>query len=316
VLSELKDIPVLITGASGFIGSHLARRLVREGARVTALVFPDCPRTRLSDIEEKIAIYPVDIRDGSTLMKLMEKIKPRKIFHLAGITSVDRSPSKLDRTLSVNLGGTLNLLRALARIEYDAFICTCTAEAYGKNQPPFREEMALDPQSPYSLSKAAATLACKTWANSFGARVTVLRLFLVYGPGQEEERFLPHLIKSGLTQQPLRMTPGEQTREYTYIDDVIDSFLLAAEKGRGRGEVINIGTGREISLRDLVTMVESILGRPVVRSGEPLPYRKNEIWRIIGDHSRAAEELKWHAVTDLEIGLKKTIDWYRKQLQT
>ena len=309
-------MPVLVTGALGFIGSHLVRRLVREGARVTALVFPDCPRTRLLDIEDKIRIYPVDICDVATLVMMMEEIKPRKIFHLAGITSVDRSPSKLDRTLAVNLGGTLNLFRALARIEYDALVCTCTAEAYGQNQPPFREEMALDPQSPYSLSKAAATLACKTWSNSFGARATILRLFLVYGPGQEEGRFLPQLIKSGLTQQPLRMTSGEQTREYTYIDDVIDSFLLAAEKGRGRGEVINIGTGREISLRDLVTMVGNILGRPVVRSGEPLPYRKNEIWRIIGDHSRAAEELKWHAATDLEIGLEKTIDWYRKQLQT
>jgi len=314
-LIDFKDIPVLITGASGFIGSHLTRRLVSEGARVTALVFPDCPRTRLSDIEGKIRIFPVDIRDGAALMKVTEEIKPRKIFHLAGITSVDRSPSKLDLSFAVNLGGTLNMLRALDRLEYDALVCTCTAEAYGKNRPPFREEMALDPLSPYSLSKAAATLACKTWANTYQARVTVLRLFLVYGPDQEEDRFLPQLIKSGLTRQPLRMTPGEQTREYTYIDDVIESFLLAAEKGRRRGEVINIGTGRDISLRELVAMVESNLGRPVSRKGEPLPYRKNEIWRIIGDHSRAAEELKWQAVTDLESGLAKTIDWYRKRLQ-
>ena len=313
-MSDFKDIPVLITGASGFIGSHLTRRLIREGARVSALILPDCPRTRLSDIEGEINIYPVDIRDGAALVKVTEEIKPRKIFHLAGITSVDRSPSKLDLSLAVNLGGTLNLLRALAGIEYDALVCPCTAEAYGKNHPPFREEMALDPLSPYSLTKAAATLACKTWANSFGARVTVLRLFLVYGPGQEEGRFLPQLIKSGLTRQPLRMTSGEQTREYTYIDDVIESFLLAAEKGSGGGEVFNIGTGREISLRDLVQKVEEILGRKMVLNPETVPYRQNEIWRYIGDHAKAANILGWRPTVPLETGLAKTIGWYRERL--
>ena len=313
-MSDFKDIPVLITGAAGFIGSHLTRRLVREGARVSALVLPGCSRRRLSDIEGKIKIYPVDIRDGAALVEVAEEIKPRKIFHLAGITTVDRSPSKLDLSLAVNLGGTLNLLRALAGIEYDALVCTCTAEAYGKNQPPFREEMALDPLSSYSLSKAAATLACKTWANSFGARITVLRLFLVYGPDQEEGRFLPQLIKSGLTKQPLRMTSGEQTREYTYIDDVIESFLLAAEKGRGSGQVFNIGTGREISLRDLVKKVEEIMGRKIVLKPEVLPYRENEIWRYVGDHTEAANILGWRPTVSLETGLARTIEWHRVNL--
>jgi len=304
----------LITGASGFIGSHLARRLVREGARVTALVQPGLPLSRLSDIVKKVQIYPVDIRDGEKLSKIVGKVAPQKIFHLAAVTDVNRSLSNFDLLFSVNLGGTLNLLKTLEDIEYDALVCTCTAEAYGNNSPPFREEMALDPVSPYSCSKAAGTLLCKTWANSRGKPVSILRLFLVYGPDQGRERFLPQLIRAGLTGRPLRMTAGEQKREYTYIDDIIDGFLLAGKAGTPGGRVFNLGSGREISLRELVAKVAALLGRPVVRSEKILPYRKSELWRIVGDHSRAAEELRWRAVTNLDAGLSKTIKWYQERL--
>ncbi len=310
-MSTFKGIPVMITGAEGFLGSHLAWRLVREGARVSGLVFPDAPRDRLEELEGEIRVYPVDIQDGPALEGVTGEIAPRLIFHLAALTSNARSRSELDMTLAVNLGGTVNLLRALDRVRYDKLVCTCTAEAYGQNHPPFREEMALDPPSLYSLSKAAATLACKTWANLFGARVVILRLFLVYGPGQDEGRFLPQLIRSGLTRKPLRMTAGEQTREYTYIDDVIESFLLAAEKGPAAGEVFNIGTGREISLRNLVKKVEEILGHEIPISPETLPYRGKEIRRYVGDHGKAAAELGWRPLVSLEEGLARTVEWYR-----
>ncbi|MDP8236747.1 MAG: NAD-dependent epimerase/dehydratase family protein [Candidatus Erginobacter occultus] len=313
-MSKLRDIPVMITGASGFLGSHLVRRLLREGARVNVLALPDDPRSRLEKLDGKIRVHPVNIRDETILKRVTGDISPRLIFHLAALTSPERSRSRLASVLAVNLGGTVNLLRALDGIKYDKLVCTCTAEAYGKNPPPFREDMALDPPSPYSLSKAAATLACRTWANLSGAPITILRLFLAYGPGQDEDRFIPQLIRAGLTGDPLRMTAGEQTREFTYIDDVIEGLLLAAQRETKPGEVINIGSGREISLRGLVEKVELILGRRVPIHPDTLPYRRNEIWRYVGDHARAASRLGWRPRVPLEEGLARTVEWYRAQL--
>lgn len=300
-------MPVLITGAEGFIGSHLCTRLVKEGARVSALVLPGADLSRLSGIEESLSIHPIDIREFDQVEELVAATRPQRIFHLAAITDVKRDWDSVSPVTAVNLGGTINLLRALSKVEYEICITTCTAEAYGRNSAPFREEMPLDPISPYSFSKAAATAFCRMAAASLGASVRVLRLFLVYGPGQGEERFLPQLIRAAITGSPFRMTAGEQTREYTYIDDLVEGFLLAAEKDPGKGEVYNLGSGREISLKDLVAIVGNIAGKKVIRDSNILPYRENEIWRFVGDHGKAAEELDWRATTDLETGLKQTI---------
>ena len=304
-------MPVLVTGAEGFIGSHLCSRLVREGARVAALVLPGADLSRLALIEDKISINPLDIREIDQLEKFMVAFKPRRIFHLAAVTDVGRVWGSVDLVTEVNLGGTINLLRALSLVDYEILITTCTAEAYGRNPAPFSEDMPLDPISPYSFSKASATTFCRMAAASLGSSVRILRLFLVYGPGQGEERFLPQLIRAALTGRSFRMTAGEQTREYTYIDDLIEGFLLTAQKGQGRGEVYNLGSGREISLKDLVEKVGEKTGQKVKLDGDILPYRENEIWRFLGDHNRALESLGWRAETSLEDGLAQTIDWYK-----
>jgi nucleoside-diphosphate-sugar epimerase len=171
--------------------------------------------------------------------------------------------------------------------------------------------MPLDPISPYSFSKASATAFCRMAVASLGSSVRVLRLFLVYGPGQGEERFLPQLIRAALTGAPLRMTGGEQTREYTYIDDVIEGLLVGACSGPGRGEVYNLGSGEEITLNSLVGTVESIAGCRINRDPEVLPYRAREIRRFVGDHSRIKKDLGWISKVDLAEGLHRTIDWHR-----
>ncbi len=138
-----------------------------------------------------------------------------------------------------------------------------------------------------------------------------MRLFLVYGPGQGVERFLPQLIRAGLSGEPVRMTAGEQTREYTYIDDVVEGFLLAAKEGRGYGEVFNLGTGEEISLRDLVVLIDSMMEGGVRVDPEVLPYRENEIRRFVGDHTRIRDASGWRPSIDLREGLERTVRWYR-----
>lgn len=305
-MSGFSSIPVLITGAEGFIGSHLARRLAREGARVTALVRPGSDFSRLADLEGRIGIHPLDIRRREELAALAADASPRLVFHLAAVTDPSRSPEGMERCLEVNLGGTLNLLRALEQHPCERLVVTDTAEIYGRNPAPFREDMAPDPVSPYSLTKAMATLLCRTWAAAYGFPVTILRLFLVYGHGQGGERFLPQLISAGISGRPFRMTRGEQTREYTYIDDVTDGLLQAARRGPP-GEIVNLGSGEEISLGELVELTGKILGRRIVLDPDRLPYRENEIRRFVGDHSRARRILDWRPRTGLEEGLGRTI---------
>ena len=313
-MSDFKNMPVLVTGAEGFIGSHLCSRLVREGARVAALVLPGADLSRLALIEDKISINPLDIREIDQLEKFMVAFKPRRIFHLAAVTDVGRVWGSVDLVTEVNLGGTINLLRALSLVDYEILITTCTAEAYGRNPAPFSEEMPLDPISPYSFSKAAASSFCRMAAASLGASVRILRLFLVYGPGQGEEHFLPQLIQAALTGRPFQMTAGEQTREYTFIDDVIEGFLLATKKAPGRGEVFNLGSGREISLKEMVEKVEEITGKKVNLDSQVLPYRENEIRRFFGNHNRSFERLGWRVKTSLDIGLVRTVGWYQDHL--
>ncbi len=310
-MKAFNNIPVLVTGADGFIGSHLVHRLLRAGARVSALVHPDAPRDRLFEIKDAIRICPLDIRDREGLIKVVQEVEPRKVFHLAAMTDVGRGWERIEEAFSVNLGGTVNLLTALGRVEYEIMVTVGTAETYGRNPAPFKEDMPLDPVSPYSFSKAAATLFCRMAALSLGASARIMRLFLVYGPGQGVERFLPQVIRAGITGDPFRMTAGEQTREYTYIDDVVEGLILAAQEGPGRGEVFNLGSGEEISLRDLVKKVEIVLGERIKPVSPPLPYRENEIWRLTGDHSKIRDRLAWRPKIGLDEGLKRTVRWYR-----
>ena len=310
-VSDFKKMPVLVTGAEGFIGSHLCARLVKEGAQVSALVRSGADLSRLSAIEENISLNPLDIREIDQVEECVAAVRPQRIFHLAAVTNVNRDWNSLPLVTGVNLGGTINLIRALSSVDYEILITTCTAEAYGRNPAPFTEEMPLDPISPYSFSKAAATEFCRMAAASLGASVRILRLFLVYGPGQGEERFLPQLIRAALTGRPFRMTAGEQTREYTYIDDVIEGMLVASRSIPGLGEVYNLGTGDEIPLNRLVETVESIAGCRINRDPETLPYRSREIQRFVGDHRLIKEDLGWIPKVDLAEGLRRTIARYR-----
>lgn len=312
-MAGFKSIPVLVTGAEGFLGSHLARRLVGEGARVSALVAPAAPLDRLADIRKNLKVLPVDIRDGGAVAEAVKKASPRYLFHLAAYTNPSRSWETLELALAVNLGGTVNVLQAAKREGCASVSCLCTAEVYGRNPPPFREEMPLDPVSPYSLSKAAATLACLTAARTFSLPVVLLRLFLVYGPDQGEERFLPQLIRAGLAGRPFRMTGGRQTREYTYVDDVVEGALRAARCRQARGMVLNLGSSEEVSLNALVKRTERALSVPISVERRRLPYRPGEIFRFVGDHGRARTLLGWRHRISLDEGLRRTVDWYRER---
>jgi nucleoside-diphosphate-sugar epimerase len=312
LITTLKDTKVLITGISGFIGSHLARRLVEEGADVYGLVRNSSNLWRIQDFKSQIKLHYIDLRDFRGVGKAVQDIKPQKVFHLGAYVDVSRSSKVIDEMVEVNLKGTLNLLRTLDETGYDCFINTGTSEEYGDNPAPFREEQIPNPISPYSASKAAITLFCQMLHKTNKLPIVTLRPFLTYGPGQESNMLIPSLIKKTLKGETFEMTRGEQTREFNYVDDIVDGFIKASINLRAVGEIINIGNGVEYEVRDVVAIILRLMNSSLKPKVGALDYRPGETWHFYCDNTKAREILGWEPKIKLEDGLTMTINWFRK----
>jgi nucleoside-diphosphate-sugar epimerase len=311
-VAELKGVSVLVTGAAGFIGSHLVRRLLADGAKVSAVVEPGVSVFRIQDILSRLSVFELDLGDPKAIQAAAGEARPRKIFHLAARTNVARGFSQVDASLD-NIRLSLNLIRTLENGVCDAFVSTGTCEEYGDNAAPFREDQIPKPVSPYSASKAAITLYCQMFHKTQGLPIVVLRPFLAYGPCEDPSRFISTAITATLTGRELPMTGGEQTREFNYVSDIVDGFVKASCSPAAIGEIINIGNGIEYTLKDVVERISSIAGRPLTARFGALPYRSGEAWHFYGDNTKAKRLLNWSPKVDLDAGLRMTIDWYRKQ---
>jgi len=307
---------VLVTGGSGFIGSHLIRRLVADGADVHALtsnvssVYP----ARLLDLRESIRLHEASLDDRGAMQLLADEVRPEYVFHLGAYTHVGKSWQRVDECIQVNIQGTVNLLMALAPHGFTRFINTGTSEIYGDVDVPFREDGAVHPISPYSVSKHAAEEYCRLFAEARRLPIVRVRPFNAYGPMQSPDRVIPEIITRGLQGQPLHMTQGTQTREFNFAADLADGFVALATAPGIDGELFNLGCGREISMRDLATMILQQLGDPIRPEFGTLPERPIEIPRMYADVTKTQERLGWSAPTSLEDGLRQTIDWYREAL--
>jgi len=305
---------VLITGATGFIGSHLAERLAAEGAEVTLAVEPGASRANVASILDEVRVREVDLRDGQTVRQLVRECQPSKIYHLAAVGVTDPGVAPM-LAVQVNVMGTLNLLEALKETECDCFINTGTCYEYGHNTPPMYEDQMVDPISTYAASKSAAWLFCSMYHRTRGYPVVTVRPFTVYGPRQGERALIPQLIISALREEDFAMTGGEQTRDFTYVDDVVEGYIRASLSEEAIGQTINLGTGEERPIKDVVLEVLELMGNPVKPLIGALPYRPREIWRLCSDSSKARELLGWQSQVSLEDGLRKTIAWYTKKFK-
>jgi nucleoside-diphosphate-sugar epimerase len=310
MFTTLRDIRVLVTGISGFIGSHLARRLHEEGAEVHGLVRENSNLWRIQDIKSQINLHYVNIRDFESAKKVIPDIKPQKVFHLAAYVDVSRSFEVMGEMIEVNIKGTLNLLRALDGIDYDCFINTGTCEEYGDNPVPFQEDQIPNPVSPYSASKVSTSMFCKMLHKTMGLPIITLRPFLTYGPMQESNMLIPSLIIKAIKRERFEMTAGEQTREFNYVDDIVDGFIKASVTKKAIGVIINIGNGKEYRIKDVVVKILNIMGNPIEPLIGVLPYREGETMHFYCDNTKARELLSWNPKVSLDEGLKKTVNWY------
>jgi nucleoside-diphosphate-sugar epimerase len=298
---------VLVTGATGFIGSALNKKLIASGYHVAAL-------THNADFAHLPGHFLGDLRDRDRVGETVAALQPELVFHLAA--DKNRSLSQTDvlrQSVDTNFIGTLNLVEAcLASRQLERFIFLGTCEEYGGGPSPFKESQREMPISPYSLSKLAVTNLLQAFYRMNAFPGVVLRPTLAYGPGQGSDMFLPALIRSLLSNQPFAMSNGDQTRDFIFIDDLIDACLAAVD-AQVIGRVINIGSGYAPALRDVALLAAGCIGKDsaeLLRFGA-LPDRTNEIMNYSADISLACDLLAWKPRTALEEGMKKTVDSYR-----
>ncbi len=306
----------MLTGSSGFIGSHLGRKLADMGAELHLLDRLDVPDFRTRDYKDRAVSHHIDLTNNSRLKDLVQDIRPEKIFHLASITDVDRSLEKTVRITTNNLIGSLSLISALEGMPYQCFVNTGTCEEYGDNPAPFDEEQPVNPVSPYSAAKASSTIFCRMFHKTMGLPIVTVRPFLTYGPFQDPKMLIPHTIISALKERSFDMTGGEQTREFNFITDIVDGYIKAATCPEAIGQVINIGNGTEYRIRDVVEKILDMMNASVRPSIGALPYRAGETWHFFCSNQKAKALLGWEPQVSLEEGLEKTIAWYRESFES
>jgi UDP-glucuronate 4-epimerase len=311
--------PVLITGVAGFIGSNLAHRLLSEDYPVVGLdnfdnYYPvSIKRQNISRLEKEthFRLIEGDIRDMVLLQKVFSDYRFGSILHLAARAGV--RPSVEDPFLyqDVNIRGTINLLHACRYTGVERFVLASSSSVYGvTGASPSSEDVDVNqPVSPYAASKVSAELFCRTYNHLYHLPVTILRLFTVYGPYQRPEMAIHRFIRQVYHQEEVQVFgDGTSRRDYTYIEDVVDGFL-AAIRYRGQSfQIFNIGSGRTISLRDLLKVIEKTLNRQVkIRYSDPVP---GDVPATIADISRAKSILGYEPRFSLEEGITRFYSWY------
>jgi NAD dependent epimerase/dehydratase len=310
---------VLVTGAGGFIGSHLAERLVRLGGRTRALVHYNALGTRgwldRSALAGDMEIVAGDIADRDSVRAAMKDAEV--VFHLAALIGIPYSYHAPASYVRVNIEGTLNVLQSARDLGARRVVHTSTSEAYGTaRRVPIDEEHPLQGQSPYSATKIGADKLAESFHLSFGLPVVTVRPFNTYGPRQSARAIVPTIVTQCLAGQPVRLGNVHPTRDLTFVEDTVEGFILAATAVKAPGRTINLGTGREIAVGDLAQLIGRLAGRPAEIQTDDVRVRPvgSEVERLLADNTLAREVLGWTPSVELEQGLQRTIDWLRENL--
>lgn len=316
---SLQGSRVLVTGADGFLGSHLVERLVEEGASVRAFCFynsrgswgwlDEVP----ADVRDGLDVWLGDIRDARRVEESARGVEV--IFHLAALIAIPYSYLAADSFLETNVRGTLNVLEAGRRAGVRRIVHTSTSEVYGTPATlPITEAHPLNAQSPYAASKTAADQMALAYHGTFGLPVTVLRPFNTYGPRQSTRAVLPTILLQLLEGQS-EVTLGrlDTRRDLTFVSDTVDGFVRAASAPGLEGRTVQLGTGRAVSVREMFEAACRILGCAAVVREDPRRLRPegSEVLVLQSDPALARQLLQWQAVVGLEEGLSRTADWLK-----
>lgn len=313
---------VVVTGAGGFIGSHLVERLLELGAQVTAFVRYNSRNDAgvLEYIGEKkrdLRIVSGEIRELETVRNLVNGAEADVIFHLAALVGIPYSYVHTNEVVEVNAVGTLNVLSAARDQRVRKVVVTSTSEVYGSaTYVPIDEAHPKQPQSPYAASKIAADAIALSFYHAFSLPVAVVRPFNTYGPRQSDRAIIPAIICQALTKKEIEIGNTTPTRDFTFVSDTVEGMLRVAESEKSVGQEINLGSGKEISIGDLAKQIASLAGNNVKikQHEERVRPANSEVQRLLAANGKAKELVGWEPKVSLERGLNSTIDWIRQHL--
>jgi UDP-glucose 4-epimerase len=308
----------LVTGGAGFIGSHLARRLVADGAAVRVVDNLSTGNlARLEDVNSSIEFIEGDLADEGFSDQILQGID--YVFHQAAVPSVQRSVLDPLTTNRANVTATLNLLESCRRAKVRRFVYAASSSAYGDTEVlPKRETMAPNPLSPYALQKWVGEHYCKLYYDLYGLETVSLRYFNVFGPSQDPDSqysaVIPKFIRAMLANEPVTVYgDGEQSRDFTYVDNVVEANLLAMRANGAVGKVFNIGCGEQITLNRLIRVLEKILStRAIVNYTDP---KVGDVRHSVADVGLARRVLGYQHNISFEMGLRKTVEWMKRNSQ-
>ena len=321
---NLKNKKVLVTGADGFIGSHLVEALLREGSDIRAMAMYNSFNSWgwLDHLDTKtlknIEVYPGDMRDRKSVENACKGIDV--VFHLASLIAIPQSYYSPYAYLETNVTGALNLLESCLDSKVEKIIHTSTSEVYGEyDSVPIDEQNKNIARSPYSATKIAADQLAYSYFSTFDLPISIIRPFNTYGPRQSNRAIIPTIITQILNNTHIELGSLYPTRDFTYVDDTVSGFISIAKNKHSIGEIINIGSGYEISIDDLVKLIQTIMKTNLkikISSNRKRPI-KGEVFRLKANVNKAKKILNWQpsfrGKKGLIEGLKETIDWFSNE---
>ncbi|OUL30005.1 NAD-dependent 4,6-dehydratase LegB [Nostoc sp. 106C] len=320
-MADLSNVNILVTGADGFIGSHLTEELVKKGYRVRAFVFYNSFNSwgwldhSPQDIKENLEIFAGDIRDPHGVKEALKGCDI--VMHLAALIAIPYSYHSPDTYIDTNIKGTLNIVQAARELGLQKIIHTSTSEVYGTARfVPITEEHPLQGQSPYSASKIGADSIAMSFYYSFNTPVTIIRPFNTYGPRQSARAIIPTVITQIASgQQKIKLGALHPTRDFNYVKDIVQGFIAAAQSN-AIGEVINLGSNYEISIEETVKLISEVMNIEIDIQTEEQRLRpeKSEVERLWADNTKAKKLLGWKPIYSGKEGLKQgiteTVKWF------
>jgi dolichol-phosphate mannosyltransferase len=305
--------PVLVSGASGFVGANLVRRLLADGHRVHALVQSRRSGWRLTAIRNDVQLHQADVMDRDAVARVVTAARPAWVFHLAAYGAYSWQ-TEVRRIIDTNFLGTINMLDACLQNGVESFVNTGSSVEYGpKGHAPAETETAA-PESHYAVAKLCATEYCRRAAQRSQARVSTLRLYSAYGPFEEPRRLIPTLVVSGLAGKLPPLVAADVARDFVYVDDVCDAYVEAAMQGPHEpGAVYNVGTGVQTTMGDAVEAVRQLLPIRADAHWGSMPNRSWDTSVWVCRNALIRSTLGWSPATPFADGLRETLQWFREQ---
>lgn len=304
---------ILITGGTGFIGSNLVYKFLELGNDIHLIVRPESNFWRIDAIKDKLKLHYIDLLNTSEIDGFIAELRPEVILHFATYGAYQGKQQDVKLTVDTNLLGAINLVNAASKIKFGCFINTGSSSEYGEKDHPMKEVDILEPNNLYGVTKAAATMYAQFMAKKMNLPIVTIRLFSPYGYFEEDGRLIPNVVKAGINNEKFSAPSPLITRDFLFIEDVFDAYLKAIDNiDNIKGDIFNVSSGKQHSIADVVSTIEKILDKKIDVDYGNIEAKQNEPKMWVADISKAKKMIGWSPINSLEDGLRKYINWVRK----